>query len=114
HNIAARAKSPPLGAKSPPLGAKSPPLRPKTEVGKFQGIELTSIINMMDVENREGSRPLVDLDAEPRQRSRQGFDSDPGLQSLVRSLPPAVRGPTAADPTPPPPSMSPMPRGYSP
>src|SRR5690606_4980955 len=66
HNIAARAKSPPLGAKSPPLGAKSPPLRPKTEVGKFQGIELTSIINMMDVENREGSRPLVDLDAEPR------------------------------------------------
>lgn len=115
HSIAARAKSPPLGAKSPPLNTKSPPLRPKTEVGKFQGIELTSIINMMDVENREGSRPLVDLDPEPRGRplSRQGFDSDPGLQSLVRSLPPAALGPTA-DPTPPPPSKPPLPRGYSP
>jgi len=94
HSIAARAKSPVLGAKSPPPGVKSPPLRPKTEVGRFQGVELTSIINMMDLDLREGSRPLVDLDAEPRPRpstppGRTGFDSDPGLQSLVRSLPPA-------------------------
>src|SRR5688500_538970 len=51
HSIAARAKSPPIGLKSPPLGAKSPPLRPKTEVGKFQGVELTSIINMMDLDD---------------------------------------------------------------
>ncbi len=34
--------------------------RPGTEVGKFQGVELTSIINLMDLE-AEGSKPLVDL-----------------------------------------------------
>jgi serine/threonine protein kinase len=91
HSIAARAKSPPLGSKSPPLNTKSPPLRPKTEVGKFQGVELTSIINMMDLDDREGSRPLVDLDSGPRARPvpRHGFDSDPSLMSLVRSLPAA-------------------------
>lgn len=35
--------------------------RPKTEVDRFNGVELTSIINMMDVEH-EGAKPLVDLD----------------------------------------------------
>jgi hypothetical protein len=36
--------------------------RPKTEIGKLQGVELTSIINMMDLEGAPaGSRPLVDL-----------------------------------------------------
>jgi serine/threonine protein kinase len=95
HSIAARAKS-------GPLGVKSPPMRPKTEVGKFQGIELTSIINMMDVDDHEGSRPLVDLDSGPRERPtmspRGGFDSDPGLQSLVQSLPPAGSEPYNAPP----------------
>jgi serine/threonine protein kinase len=39
--------------------------RPKTEVGKFAGVELTSIINMMDLES-EGAKPLVDLDIGPK------------------------------------------------
>ncbi|HSD86818.1 MAG TPA: protein kinase [Kofleriaceae bacterium] len=92
HSIAARAN-----AKSPPLNVKSPPLRPKTEVGKFQGVELTSIINMMDLDD-QGSRPLIDLDSPPpsldsgpqstRNTSpRQRVDSDPALQQLVQSLP---------------------------
>ncbi len=38
--------------------------RPKTEVGKFAGVELTSIINMIDLENL-GAKPLVDLDIGP-------------------------------------------------
>jgi serine/threonine protein kinase len=95
HSIAARSKSPPIGTKSPPLGTKSPPVRPKTEVGRFQGVELTSVINMMDVDDREGSKPLVDLDAAPLARpsaSRSSFDSDPSLMSLVQSLPPAHPG----------------------
>jgi eukaryotic-like serine/threonine-protein kinase len=109
HSIAARAKSSPSGAKSPPLNTKSPPLiRAKTEVGKFQGVELTSIINMMDLDDRAGSQPLVDLDSGPRQRPRQGFDSDPGprqgfdsdpaLMSLVQSLPTARGGYNAPSP----------------
>jgi serine/threonine protein kinase len=100
HSIAARARSPASpNLRSPPLNMKSPPPRPtigrpKTEVGKFQGVELTSIINMMDLDDREGSRPLVDLDSAPVRRPsspamRTGFDSDPGLQSLVQSLPTA-------------------------
>ena len=110
HSIAARAKSPPLGAKSPPLNTKSPPLRAKTEVGKFHGVELTSIINMMDLDDREGSRPLVDLDSGPRPHPsppRHGFDSDPSLMSLVRSLP-AAQG--FDDPVSPPPGPLPTPQ----
>jgi serine/threonine protein kinase len=63
HGLASRARS---SAKSPPLNTKSPPLlRARTEVGKFQGVELTSIINMMDLEDQSvlGSKPLVDLDS---------------------------------------------------
>ena len=45
--------------------------RPKTEVGKFAGVELTSIINMMDLEGSDGAKPLVDLGDGPR------LDSDP-------------------------------------
>jgi serine/threonine protein kinase len=103
HSIAARARSSPSGsAKSPPLNTKSPPIRPKTEVGKFHGVELTSIINMMDLDDRAGSQPLVDLDSGPRERPavpRQGFDSDPALMSLVQSLPTA-RGGYGAPPSP--------------
>jgi serine/threonine protein kinase len=111
HSIAARARSSPSGsgAKSPPLNTKSPPMRPRTEVGKFQGVELTSIINMMDLDDRAGSQPLVDLDSGPRQRPtipRQGFDSDPALMSLVQSLPTARGGYTAPEP--------PADRGYTP
>jgi hypothetical protein len=47
------------------VGKRSPPLaRPKTEVGKFAGVELTSIINMIDLE-QQGARPLVDLNSPP-------------------------------------------------
>ncbi|HEX5060325.1 MAG TPA: serine/threonine-protein kinase, partial [Kofleriaceae bacterium] len=93
HSIAARARSSPSGAKSPPLNTRSPPpLRPKTEVGKFAGVELTSIINMMDVDDRLGSQPLVDLDSPPMQRPMERVDSDPSLMSFVQSLPPARGG----------------------
>ena len=47
--------------------------RPKTEIGKLAGIELTSVINMMDIEGADGARPLVDLSAGPR------LDSGPRL-----------------------------------
>ncbi len=40
--------------------------RPVTEIHKFAGVELTSIINMMDIEGSPGSRPLVNLDSGPQ------------------------------------------------
>jgi len=69
HSIAAKVARPP----SKPTRPKLPLPRPKTEVDRFNGVELTSIINMMDVEN-EGSRPLVDLDRPPPPRE---LDSGP-------------------------------------
>lgn len=102
HSIAARA------AKSPtPLA----PNRPKTEVGKFAGVELTSIINMMDLDD-QGSKPLVDLDdsqpairSGPPSSSSSRVDSDPSLGSFVKSLaPPAA--PSELVPT--------LPRQFSP
>ncbi len=54
--------------------------RPKTtaEVGRFQGVELTSIINMMDLEGNAGSQPLVDLNIGPKLDSGPRiFDSAP-------------------------------------
>ena len=46
------------------------PKRPKTEIAKLQGVELTSIINMMDIDGapQDGSRPLVDVMTPPRAR----------------------------------------------
>jgi serine/threonine protein kinase len=81
HSIAARATRSP----TPPASN-----RPKTEVGKFAGVELTSIINMMDLDD-QGSRPLVDLDdSQPAIRSSppssSRVDSDPSLGSFVKSL----------------------------
>ncbi len=121
HSIAARAKSSP-NAKSPPLNTKSPPpkpsqlQRPKTEVGRFQGVELTSIINMMDLDER-GAQPLIDLDSGPSApqpprvegsfgssltRGQRNLDSDPALMSLVQSLPSARPGSDVVrTPTPP-------------
>jgi eukaryotic-like serine/threonine-protein kinase len=56
HSIAARAAQ-----KSPTLPPPFPvAIRAKTEIEKFQGMELTSIINMIDVE-QAGAKPLVDL-----------------------------------------------------
>jgi serine/threonine protein kinase len=119
HSIAARAnakggrrdsaKSPPLNVKSPPPGL--PPLRRKTEVGKFEGVELTSIINMMDLDEA-GSKPLVDLDSGPRPMPapspRSRVDSDPSLSQFVQSLP----GPGSSSPLPT--SQIPRPRQSAP
>ncbi len=63
--------------------------RPKTEVGKFAGVELTSIINMMDLESSDGAKPLVDLSAGPR------LDSGP---RAFDSTPPRGEAPLRADP----------------
>lgn len=77
HSIAARA-----GRPSPPkLPAGKP--RPKTEVGRFNGVELTSIINMIDSEH-EGSRPLVDLDqAPPARRDHESGPRQLGSDPLI-------------------------------
>jgi serine/threonine protein kinase len=42
--------------------ASTKAVRAKSEVGKFAGVELTSIINMIDLE-QQGAKPLVDLGA---------------------------------------------------
>jgi eukaryotic-like serine/threonine-protein kinase len=91
HSIAARAAS----------SAKSPPLRPKTEVGKFQGVELTSIINMMDLEDSQGSKPLVDLDAGPAPGGRS-MDSAPRSLASDPDLTAQVAPAAAEQPFPPP------------
>jgi len=70
HSIAARAS-----VKSPTV---PPPIRAKTEIEKFQGMELTSIINMIDVE-QPGAKPLVDLDHGP------SLSLDSGPRSLGSS-----------------------------
>lgn len=65
--------------------------RPKTEVGKFAGVELTSIINMMDLESSDGAKPLVDLNAGPR------LDSGPRLMDSGPSALPARQAPEPAE-----------------
>ena len=73
-------------------GSGGSKMRPSVD-GKFQGVELTSIINMMDIEGAPaGSRPLVDLDAAPR--------LDSGPQSALAS-PPVGFVPQAFDSAPP-------------
>jgi eukaryotic-like serine/threonine-protein kinase len=76
--------------------------RPKTEIDRFAGVELTSIINMMDLDD-QGSRPLVDLnvpptlDSSPRQivPVDPRIDSDQALNTFVSSLPPSGAFPSA-------------------
>ena len=46
-----------------PEPQRAPTMRPRTEVGKFEGVELTSIIHAAEGEVALGSQPLVDLDA---------------------------------------------------
>jgi serine/threonine protein kinase len=62
HSIAAQMAKPAKPKLPPPI--TPPKQRPKTEVDKFHGVELTSIINMIDIE-QEGAKPLVDLDQSP-------------------------------------------------
>ena len=64
--------------------------RPKTEVGKFAGVELTSIINMMDLE-AEGAKPLVDLNVGPVIPNSADSGQrilDPGPQGQMRGSAP--------------------------
>ena len=87
HSLATRARSPQPKAQ---VSAAAALARPKTEVDRFAGVELTSIINMMDLDD-QGSKPLVDLNVAPTLDSgpRLGprtLDSDPGLSSFVSSL----------------------------
>ncbi|HEU0033535.1 MAG TPA: serine/threonine-protein kinase [Kofleriaceae bacterium] len=79
HNIAARLSSDPRTS------------RPKTEVGRYKGVELTSIINMIDLETKQsvmasGAQPLVDLNVGPKimdSGPRGLFDSAPELASQL-------------------------------
>ena len=98
HSIAAEANKPAAPKlPAPKLPPPRPSTRPKTEASadKFHGVELTSIINMMDVE-QEGAKPLVDLDQAPPPRPRdldsgpRQLGSDPALIGLSTPLPPSA------------------------
>ena len=76
-------------------------VRPKTEIiaEKFAGVELTSIINMMDMEPI-GSQPLVNLDSGPRMLDAAQDQSRPQRPLAVD---PAELYPTGPRHAPPPP-----------
>ena len=81
-------------------------VRPKTEIERFAGVELTSIINMMDLES-EGAKPLVDLSAAPQ------LDSGPRLlDSAPAQLPAPPAFPVPQSGMPPSHMQVPMPEGY--
>ncbi len=63
--------------------------RPKTELGKLAGVELTSIINMMDIDGAptDGSNPLVDFDLPARTGTRRSEDSGDHLPTGPRQMP---------------------------
>ena len=85
------------------IASKSPVSRisrPKTEVGKFAGVELTSIINMIDLENADGAKPLVDLDVGPRLDSGPAHVLDSGTAQLPVAPPPPLRAPRGGPPAP--------------
>ncbi len=86
-----------------PVIAGLPP-RQKIEVGKFQGVELTSIINMMDLEN-DGAQPIVDLSRGLAQDrggglggSRREGDRRHQVESVATYLPETPPGGTPALP----------------
>jgi hypothetical protein len=102
HSIAARANE--ARAAKVAAGGLRPDGRPKTEVGKFAGVELTSIINMMDIEGApDGARPLVDLNVGPKLDSGPRL-MDSGPSSLPRDplemMPTAPRQMPALPPRP--------------
>lgn len=80
----------PSGRSSSSRISSSPMSRPRSESARLQGVvELTSIINMIDLENQHreamGERPLVDLDLQPRLDSPRF--GDPGLADDSGALP---------------------------
>ena len=114
HSIAARAKSP---TRPPPIPVRAPS-RPKTEIEKFQGMELTSIINMIDVD-QAGAKPLVDLNAAPPltlDSGPQALASGPHSISSITQAPPSQHQrpiPTLPMPMPQPPRAPPPPRAIA-
>jgi serine/threonine protein kinase len=73
--------------KEPTLASFDPRLsRPKTEIDRFQGVELTSLINMIDLE-AQGSQPLVDLDVGPKLDSGPRFFPDSGARQMPDATP---------------------------
>jgi len=80
HSLAAKANRTATPSKADRM------LRPKTEIGKYNGVELTSIINMIDLEGGEGSKPLVDLNIGPK------LDSGPRLLDSGPSVMPTLKG----------------------
>jgi hypothetical protein len=61
-------------------------VRPRTEVNKFAGLELTSIINVSDLEV-EGAQPLVDLNVGPKlDTPRPLFELETRPQAAIPDL----------------------------
>jgi len=95
----------PMSIHSIAARANDLPMRPKTEVGKFQGVELTSIINMIDLEaSVMGAQPLVDLDVGPKLDSGPRlFDSGPSAlptaSPTILGLGPSAQAPFEMMPT---------------
>ncbi len=76
-----------MAAKASKLVEAARMSRPKTEIGKYNGVELTSIINMIDADVRnEGAKPLVDLDIGPK------LDSGPRLLDSGPAVMPTLKG----------------------
>jgi serine/threonine protein kinase len=121
-----RPSQPPLPLPLPPqLPARPPAVRAKTELGKLAGMELTSIINMIDLEAQGtniGSQPLVDLelDSGPRVYSREALaptaprplpqpsrpPPPPPLSTTQQGMAPALPPRSMKPSVPPPPSMT--------
>lgn len=112
HSIAARTKT----STTPPPPQGKP--RAGTEIEKFQGMELTSIINVIDIQgNPAGSEPLVDLDHAPPIVMDSGPRALPSstagsLQAtmLASSPPPPMKLPPVAMPQPHPLAAPPKPQ----
>ena len=100
HAIAARVKAPTL---PPPFPIK----RPATEIEKFHGMELTSIINMIDIEN-VGAKPLVDLEAAPSHPFVSALDSSPRDVIVPAQRPAPIPSQRPSFPAPPVPIARPL------
>jgi hypothetical protein len=86
---------------SRPSPSRPSQMRPKTELGKFAGKELTSIINMIDLEDAPpGSQPLVDLDSGsgPRLYRETPEPNEPPPRLLPTTRPPIPSHHTAQHP----------------